>query len=234
MMARRLRLGMVGGGAGSFIGAVHRLAARMDDQYELVAGALSADPGRAAQSALALHIAPDRAYADFETMAASEAARADRIDAVSVVTPNDSHAAICRAFLSRGIPVICDKPMTTSLDDALGLAALVRETGVPFVLTHNYSGYPLVREARAMVAGGALGVLRVVQVEYPQDWLTEAVELSGQKQASWRTDPGACGGGRQRRRYRHACPSSGVLRDRVAPGSGGGGSFDIRAGPPAG
>ena len=189
MTARRLRLGMVGGGAGSFIGAVHRLAARMDDRYELVAGALSSDAARAAQSAQALHIAPERAYPGYEAMAAAEAGREDRIDAVSIVTPNDSHAAICRAFLSRGIPVICDKPLTTSLADAHGLAALVRESGLPFVLTHNYSGYPLVREARAMVAAGMLGALRVVQVEYPQEWLTEAVEQSGQKQAEWRTDP---------------------------------------------
>ena len=193
MTARRLRLGMVGGGAGGFIGAVHRLAARMDDRYELVAGALSSDPERAAQSAEALHIHPDRAYADYASMAAGEAARPDRIDAVSVVTPNDSHAAICSAFLSRGIPVICDKPMTTTLVDARALAALVRETRLPFVLTHNYSGYPLVRQARAMVADGRLGTLRVVQVEYPQDWLTDAVEQGGQKQAAWRTDPARSG-----------------------------------------
>ncbi len=193
MTARRLRLGMVGGGSGGFIGAVHRLAARMDDRYELVAGALSSDPARAAQSAAALHIGADRAYADYAAMAASEAARQDRIDVVSVVTPNDSHAAICSAFLSRGIPVICDKPMTTTLADAQALAALVRETRLPFVLTHNYSGYPLVRQARAMVADGMLGALRVVQVEYPQDWLTDALEQSGQKQAAWRTDPARSG-----------------------------------------
>jgi len=193
MTRRRLRLGMVGGGAGSFIGGVHRMAARLDDQYTLVAGALSSDPERARQSAAALHIEPDRAYADYETMAAAEAARPDRIDVVSVVTPNDSHAAICRAFLTRGIPVICDKPLCTSMQDARSLADLVRETRLPFVLTHNYTGYPLVREARARVLAGELGTIRVVQVEYPQEWLAEAIEETGQKQAAWRTDPARSG-----------------------------------------
>ena len=193
MIARRLQLGMVGGGAGSFIGAVHRLAARMDDRYELVAGALSSNPERGLQSAQALHIAPERAYASYEAMAEGEAARQDPIDAVSIVTPNDSHAAICRSFLSRGIPVICDKPLTTTLEDARQLADMVHETRLPFVLTHNYSGYPLVREARAMIAAGMLGNLRIVQVEYPQEWLTDAVEASGHKQAEWRTDPARSG-----------------------------------------
>ncbi|WP_419729703.1 Gfo/Idh/MocA family protein [Lichenicola sp.] len=195
MTDRRLRLGMVGGGAGSFIGGVHRMAARLDDQYELVAGALSSDPERARHSAAALHIEPDRAYADYETMAASEAGRSDRIDVVSVVTPNDSHAAICHAFLSRGIPVICDKPLCTSMQDARSLAELLGRTGLPFVLTHNYTGYPLVREARARVLAGELGTIRVVQVEYPQEWLAEALEQTGQKQAAWRTDPARSGPG---------------------------------------
>ena len=193
MIARRLQLGMVGGGAGSFIGGIHRLAARIDDRYELVAGALSSDPERAVTSAEALHIAPERAYSSYEAMAEGEAARQDPIDVVSIVTPNDSHAAICRSFLSRGIPVICDKPLTTTLADAHDLAMLVHESRLPFVLTHNYSGYPLVREARAMVAAGKLGALRVVQVEYPQDWLTEAIEEGGHKQAAWRTDPSRAG-----------------------------------------
>lgn len=193
MTRRRLRLGMVGGGVGSFIGGVHRMASRLDDHYTLVAGALSSDPDRARQSAEALHIEPDRAYVDYETMAAAEAARPDRIDVVSVVTPNDSHAAICRAFLTHGIPVICDKPLCTSMQDARSLADLVRETGLPFVLTHNYTGYPLIREARARVLAGELGTIRVVQVEYPQEWLAEAIEKTGQKQAAWRTDPARSG-----------------------------------------
>ncbi len=184
---------MVGGGTGSFIGAVHRIAARLDDRYALVAGAFSSDPERSRASAHALHVSPDRAYGGYEEMAAREAARDDRIDVVSVVTPNDSHVAICRAFLERGIPVICDKPLATSLSDARDLREAVRASGLPFVLTHNYGGYPMVREARALVAGGALGTVRVVQVEYAQDWLATDLEASGQKQAAWRTDPSRSG-----------------------------------------
>ena len=190
---RRLRLGMVGGGRGAFIGAVHRLCARMDDCWELAAGALSSDPQRAKDSAADLMIAPDRAYADYRTMAAAEAARPDRIDAVSIVTPNDSHHAIARAFLDRGIHVICDKPMTNSLDDALDLVETVRRTGLVFGLTHNYTGYPMVRQARDMVAAGELGHLRLIQVEYVQDWLSTKLEDTGHKQAGWRTDPGRSG-----------------------------------------
>jgi len=223
MTARRLRLGMVGGGAGSFIGAVHRLAARMDDQYELVAGALSSDPARAASSAEALHIAPQRAYASFAAMAAAEAAlpEGERIDAVSVVTPNDSHVPIARAFLEAGIAVICDKPLATSLAEARALANLVQASGLPFVLTHNYSGYPLVRQARAMVAAGELGQLRVIQVEYPQDWLTEPLEQTGQKQAAWRTDPArsgpaGCTGDIGTHAHQLACFVSGLRLEAVA------------------
>ena len=192
-MRRRLRLGMVGGGAGSFIGAVHRIASRLDDRWTLVAGALSSDPARAAHAADALHIAPDRAYPDYRAMAQAEPGRDDRIDAVAVVTPNDSHAAIASAFLEAGVPVICDKPLTTALADAKGLAALVARTGLPFVLTHNYSAYPMVREARARASAGELGAIRVVQVEYPQSWLALALEETGQKQAAWRTDPARSG-----------------------------------------
>ena len=187
--ARRLRLGMVGGGRGAFIGAVHRIAARLDDRWELVAGALAADPGRARASATDLHIAPDRAYGDFAAMAKAEAARSDRIDAVAVVAPNHVHHAAARAFLDAGIHVICDKPLTTTVADAEDLAAAVKRTGLLFALTHNYTGYPMVRQARAMVAEGALGAIRVVQVEYSQDWLSTRLEATGQKQAAWRTDP---------------------------------------------
>jgi predicted dehydrogenase len=190
---RRLRLGMVGGGQGAFIGAVHRIAARLDDRYELVAGALSSDPARAAASAAELFIAPDRSYPDFQAMAKAEAARADGIDAVSIVTPNHMHFPVAKAFLEAGISVICDKPMTRTVEEAEELAALVERSGCVFVLTHNYSGYPMIRQARAMVAAGDLGAIRVVQVEYPQDWLTTAIEATGQKQAEWRTDPAKSG-----------------------------------------
>jgi predicted dehydrogenase len=186
---RRLRLGMVGGGPDAFIGAVHRIAARLDDHYELVAGALSSDPERGRSFALQLGLAPDRAYGSYAEMAAAEAARADRIDAVAIVTPNHLHHAPAKAFLEAGIHVICDKPLTTTVADALDLAETVRRMGLVFGLTHNYTGYPLVRQARAMVAAGDLGRIRVVQVEYAQDWLTTALETTGQKQAAWRTDP---------------------------------------------
>lgn len=192
-VGRRLRLGMVGGGHGAFIGAVHRMAARLDDRYELVAGALSSDPERARASAADLHIASDRAYADFKTMAKAESARPDGIDAVAIVTPNHLHAPIATAFLEAGIHVICDKPMTRTVAEAEALAALVAQTGLIFVLTHNYTGYPMIRQARSMVAAGDLGPIRLIQVEYPQDWLTVAAETMGSKQAEWRTDPDRAG-----------------------------------------
>lgn len=192
-VARRLRLGMVGGGRGAFIGAVHRIAARLDDRYELVAGALASDPVRARDSAAELHIAPDRAYGDFTTMAKAEAVRPDRIDAVAIVTPNNVHHAASRAFLDAGIHVICDKPLTTTVAEAEDLVATVARTELLFALTYNYTGHPMVRQARAMVAEGALGPIRVVQVEYPQDWLATPLEDTGQKQAEWRTDPARSG-----------------------------------------
>jgi predicted dehydrogenase len=190
---RRLRLGMVGGGPGAFIGAVHRIAARLDDHFELVAAALSSNPGRSRAAALELHIAPERAYGSFSEMAAAESKRPDRIDAVSIVTPNHVHFAPAKAFLEAGIHVICDKPLTTTVEDALALADIVRRSGLIFGLTHNYTGYPLVRQAREMIAAGELGRIRVVQVEYAQDWLTTPVEATGQKQAVWRTDPAQSG-----------------------------------------
>lgn len=192
-VARRLRLGMVGGGEGAFIGAVHRLAARMDDHWDLVAGSFSRDADRGLRSAATLHVAPDRTYADWRMMARIEAERADGIDAVAIVTPNASHHPIARAFLDAGIHVICDKPLTTTLDDARDLVAAVARSGRVFALTHNYTGYPMVRHARAMVAAGELGAIRVVQVEYPQDWLSTPLEDSGQKQAAWRVDPAQAG-----------------------------------------
>jgi len=190
---RRLRLGMVGGGPGAFIGAVHRIAARMDDRYELVAAALSADPGKSLAAAEELHI--PRAYGRFEEMAAAEAARPDGIEAVAIVTPNHMHYANAKKFLDAGIHVICDKPLTTTLEDALDLEKIVERTGLIFGLTHNYTGYPMVRQAREMVLAGELGAIRVIQVEYAQDWLSTPLEKTGQKQAEWRTDPARSGPG---------------------------------------
>jgi predicted dehydrogenase len=192
-LGRRLRLGMVGGGRGAFIGGVHRMAARLDDRYELVAGALSSDPARAHASAADLHIAPERSYAGFAEMAKKEAARPDGVDVVAVVTPNHLHFAPAKAFLDAGINVICDKPLTHRLEDALALQALVAKTGLVFGVTHTYTGYPMVRQAREMVAAGELGAIRVVQVEYAQDWLTTRTEDSGNKQAEWRVDPARSG-----------------------------------------
>ncbi|MEH6403889.1 MAG: Gfo/Idh/MocA family oxidoreductase [Sneathiella sp.] len=191
----RLRLGMVGGGQGSFIGAVHRIAARIDDRFELVAGALASDPDRAKASAAALHISPERAYGSFDEMAMMESAREDGIDAVSIVTPNHVHFAAAKAFLNAGIHVICDKPMTTNLEDAKELEALANKSGLIFGLTHNYTGYPMVRQAREMVKEGSLGKIRVVQAEYAQDWLSTKAESSDNKQAIWRTDPAKSGPG---------------------------------------
>ncbi|MCF3935556.1 Gfo/Idh/MocA family oxidoreductase [Acuticoccus sp. M5D2P5] len=192
---RRLRLGMVGGGHGAFIGAVHRMAARLDDRYELVAGALSSDPDNARRSALDLGIAPDRAYASFAAMAEAEAAREDGIDVVSIVTPNHLHFAPAKAFLDAGINIICDKPMTFTLEEAKELVATVRAKDLVFVLTQNYTGYPMVRQAREMVAAGAIGDIRVLQTHYAQDWLATAIDQEGQKQATWRTDPKLAGAG---------------------------------------
>ncbi len=189
---QRIRLGMVGGGQGSFIGYVHRIAARLDGEYELVAGALSSRPEVAKESARLLGIDPERAYTDFEEMAQVEAEREDGIEVVAIVTPNHVHFGPAKAFLEAGIHVICDKPLTSRLEEALALAEVKPKGGAKFLLTHNYTGYPLMRQAREMVASGLLGNIRVVQVEYPQDWLTEEVH---NKQADWRTDPEKSGTG---------------------------------------
>ncbi|WP_323717993.1 Gfo/Idh/MocA family protein [Paracoccus aminovorans] len=186
---RRVRLGMVGGGQGAFIGSVHRIAARMDGQFELVAGALSSDPARAQASADGLGI---RSYADFAEMARAEAARPDGAEAVAIVTPNHMHAAPAVAFLEAGIHVICDKPLAATPAQASAIAAAARASRARFFLTHNYCALPMVREARALVAEGALGQLRLVQAEYLQGWLADAVRG---KQAEWRTDPARAGAG---------------------------------------
>jgi len=192
MTNSRIRYAMVGGGRGAFIGAIHRIAARMDDRYELVAGALSANPENAKLSAADLHIADDRAYTSFEDMLREEKKRADGIQVVVIVTPNHMHFPVAKACLEAGIDVICDKPVTRTLEEALELQKLVESSGCYFGLTHNYSGYPLVRYARELVEQGKLGTLRVVQVEYPQEWLTQAAAADN-KQASWRTDPARSG-----------------------------------------
>ncbi|MGI9487267.1 MAG: Gfo/Idh/MocA family protein [Geminicoccaceae bacterium] len=191
----RCLLGMVGGGQGAFIGGVHRIASRIDDRYELVAGAFSSDPGRSKASAVELGVADDRAYGSYEEMARAEAARPDGIDAVSIVTPNHMHFGPAKAFLEAGIHVICDKPLCTSLDEARELVELVGRSERIFALTHNYTGYPMVRQMREMIASGELGDIRVIQVEYAQDWLATKLEETGQKQASWRTDPMRSGAG---------------------------------------
>jgi len=189
----RIRLGMVGGGRDAFIGAVHRIASRIDDHYELVAGAFSSTPDKSTASAADIGVAADRAYSDYKTMASAEAQREDGIEAVSIVTPNHLHCPVATEFLKRGIHVICDKPLTSTLDDAKALVAEAEKSGALFVLTHNYTGYPMIRQARAMVAEGQLGDIRLVQAEYPQDWLSTKLEDTGQKQAGWRTDPARSG-----------------------------------------
>ena len=195
MSAKPIRLGMVGGGDGSFIGAVHRIAARLDGEFQLVAGALSAEPAKARRSGAALQLPSERTYESYGQMAVAEKARADGIEAVAIVTPNHMHAGPARAFLAAGIHVICDKPLTATLQEAETLAADVRNRPQVFVLTHNYTGYPMVRQARAMIAEGLIGAVRMVAAEYIQGWLATRVEDTGNKQAAWRTDPAKSGPG---------------------------------------
>ena len=190
-----IRLGMIGGGEGSFIGGVHRIAARLDGQFDLVAGAFSSDPERGRRSGAALGVAPDRCYADFNEMARAEAARPDGVQAVSIATPNHMHAGPAVAFLEAGIHVICDKPLTATMEDAQRVAAAAGRSSALFLLTHNYTAYPMVRQARKMVADGAIGAVRMVAVEYAQGWLATRVEDTGNRQAAWRTDPARSGAG---------------------------------------
>ena len=185
-----IRLGMVGGGQGALIGSVHRLAARMDGHFRLVAGALSSTPERARASGAEIGLDPSRTYDDWKRMAGREARRKDGVEAVAIVTPNHMHAAPAIEFLKRGIHVICDKPLTATMAEAKKLAAAADKADALFILTHNYTGYPLVRQARAMIARGDLGQIRLVQVEYAQDWLTHEVH---NKQAEWRSDPARAG-----------------------------------------
>ena len=191
---RRLRLGMVGGGDGAFIGAVHRIAARLDDCYEIVAGALSSDAERALRSGAAIRLDPARSYSDYREMARLESQRPDGIDVVAIVTPNHLHAPVASSFLEAGIHVICDKPLGISLGEGEQLAALARARGRVFALTHTYSGYPMVRHARELVAAGAIGDVRLVHVEYAQDWMAEAANQSPEFQATnWHNDPRRAG-----------------------------------------
>jgi predicted dehydrogenase len=182
---------MVGGGPGAFIGAVHRMAAALDGEYALVAGAFSADPAKSAETGVELGLDPDRVYGSYEEMAAAEAARpeSDRIEVVSIVTPNHLHHPIARLFLEAGIHVVCDKPLTTTVEDAEELCRLAVEHDRVFAVTHNYTGYPMVKEARARVSAGEIGTVRKVVVEYSQGWLRTLLEAEGQKQAAWRSDP---------------------------------------------
>ena len=212
----RIRLGMVGGGNDAFIGGVHRIAARIDDHYALVAGALSSTPEKARASGEALGLA--RIYDDFKQMAIREARLKDGIEAVAIVTPNHVHYAAAREFLKRGIHVICDKPLTSTMADARRLVQAAEKSDALFILTHNYTGYPMVRQAREMIAGGQIGKVRVVQVEYPQDWLTVEQDV---KQAEWRTDPARSGAGGSTgdigtHAYNLACFVSGLEAEELA------------------
>jgi predicted dehydrogenase len=192
---RLLRWGMIGGGEGAFIGAVHRMAARLDGRYQLVAGVFSSDAEKTKRSAAALGVDPARAYPNVAAMLAAEAKRPDGIEVVSIVTPNHVHYEQSAACLEAGLDVICDKPLTTNLADAEKLVKLAAGKQRLLGVTFNYTGYPMIRHAKQLIADGLIGELRVVQAEYPQGWLATAVEKTGQKQASWRTDPKLAGAG---------------------------------------
>jgi len=187
MLGRRLRLAVIGGGPGSFIGAMHRQAARLDDRYEIVAGILSSNPEKSKKAGQELGMSPDRLYSTVEEMLNAESARKDGADVVAIMTPNDSHYEYAMSALGRGFDVICDKPMTNTLEEAETLHKKVQETGLVFCLTHNYTGYPMVRQAKAMVADGQLGTIRLVQVEYVQGG--KADESKPDPSTSWRFDP---------------------------------------------
>ena len=189
MLGRRLRLAVIGGGPGSFIGAMHRQAARLDDRYELVTGILSSDPDHAKKAASEIGLAPDRLYANVQEMLSSESARKDGIDVVAIMTPNDSHYEYAVAALEHGFDVICDKPMTNTLREAEALHTKVQESGLIFCLTHNYTGYPMVRQAKAMVEDGQIGTIRLVQVEYVQGGKADENKSIPADPLPWRYDP---------------------------------------------
>jgi predicted dehydrogenase len=193
---RKMRMGMVGGGIGAFIGGVHRMAAALDGEIELVCGAFSADPDKSRQSGHELYLPADRVYGTFTEMIEREKLlpEGERMDFVAVVTPNHMHFAPVKLALENGFAVMCDKPLAFNYDQAVEIAKVVEKTGQLLGLTHNYSGYPMVKEARAMIATGQIGKVRKVVVEYPQGWLATLLEATGQKQAAWRTDPSRAGG----------------------------------------
>jgi len=192
---RKMRMGMVGGGQGAFIGAVHRMAAALDGEIELVCGAFSSDPQRSKASGKDLFLPEERSYASYSDMIKAEKTLpvGERMDFVSIVTPNHVHVPPAIMALENGFPVICDKPLSFSLAEARELRSVVEKTGLLFGLTHNYTGYPMVKQAREMVRSGKLGQIRKIVVEYPQGWLSTLLEASGQKQAAWRTDPSRSG-----------------------------------------
>ena len=194
-LGRKIRYGMVGGGPGAFIGAVHRKAAALDGEIELVAGAFSSDPDKSRQQGEELLLDSRRVYSSYQEMAEQESLLpgGERIDFVSIVTPNHVHFEVAKAFLEAGFHVVCDKPMTNTVEDAESLCKLVSEYGAVFALTHNYTGYPMVKQARELVRNGELGDIRKVVVEYPQGWLATLLEAEGAKQAVWRTDPNQAG-----------------------------------------
>ncbi|HWG19698.1 MAG TPA: Gfo/Idh/MocA family oxidoreductase [Terracidiphilus sp.] len=193
--SRKLRMGMVGGGPGAFIGPVHRIAAELDGKIELVAGAFSSSPERSRAAGASYHIDPARAYGSYQEMLAAEKQRTDAIDFVVIATPNNSHLPIAKAALEAGFPVVSDKPATATYAEVLELAAAVEKSGLPYALTHTYAGYALVRDARSLCASGELGEIRKVAVEYLQGWLSQPLEKTGQKQAAWRVDPAVSGPG---------------------------------------
>ena len=194
-MERKIRIGMVGGGKDAFIGGVHRIALRLDGYYELVAGSFSSNFDNSKETGKNLGLAEDRIYKTYQEMAEKESARSDGIDVVSIVTPNHLHVPIAKIFANKGIHIICDKPLALSSEEAIDLKNIVENKKLIFALTHNYTGYPMVRHARSLIQKGALGSIRVIQAEYPQDWLTTKAEDNGLKQAEWRTDPKRSGEG---------------------------------------
>ena len=194
-MDRRMRIGMVGGGKDAFIGGVHRIALRLDGNYELVAGSFSSNFDNSKETGKDLGLAEDRIYETYQEMAEKESARSDGIHVVAIVTPNHLHVPIAKIFAEKGMHIICDKPLALSTKEAIELKNIVENKKIIFALTHNYTGYPMVRHARSLIQKGDLGSIRVVQAEYPQDWLTTKAEDSGLKQAEWRTDPKRSGDG---------------------------------------